>query len=188
MPVKRREIVVRGRDDDLVLHPETIVNHSRTDTDGWRKQAPRVVLLSSGVLYNSSSFFPLSLTRNAATTSTPRFRRPSPLDSTRFQPFATKSERAPASSRRQWVSSGIGNKLCSAELARKITGRPEIRARRAAARKKSCWRSILLDEFFVCGSGNENGTGVPGDLSIPTLPFPSSSKSMEKMRIPFVER
>lgn len=114
---------------------------------------------SSGVLYNSSSFFPLSLTRNAATTSTPRFRGPSPLGSTRFQPFATKSERAPASSRRQWVSSGIGNKLCSAELARKITGRPEIRARRAAAKKKSCWRSILLDEFFVCGSGNENGTG-----------------------------
>lgn len=33
------------RADDLVLHPETIVNHSRTDADGWRKQAPRVVLL-----------------------------------------------------------------------------------------------------------------------------------------------
>ena len=40
MPVKRREIVVRGKgDDDLVLHPETIVNYSRTDADGWRKRA-----------------------------------------------------------------------------------------------------------------------------------------------------
>lgn len=123
------------------------------------------------VLYNSSSFFPLSLTRSAATTSIPH----SPPDSTRFQPPSSPraSEQAPASSRRQWVSSGIGNKLCLAEPARKITGRPEIRARRAAAmaKEKSCRRSILLDEFFVCGSGNKSGPGVPGDLSIPTLTF-----------------
>lgn len=173
MPVKRRKIVVkRKRGDDLVLHPETIVTilgRMRTGSGSKRR-----VYSSSGVLYNSSSFFPLSSTRSAVTTtSTPRFHEaPSPLfDPTRFRP--PSPPRAP--SRRQWVSSGIGNKLCSAESARKITGRLEIRACRARRQRR---RGKVVGKVFCSMSFFFLSTEVRGfrvnsrahlAISIPTL-------------------
>lgn len=56
----------------------------------------RRVYSSSGILYNSSSFFPLSSTRNAVTTtSTPRFHGPPPLFSIRlvFDPLRRRERR-----------------------------------------------------------------------------------------------
>ena len=75
-------------------------------------------LLPSGVLHNSSSVF---LQRSAptllpTTTTTTTAMTTTPL--ARFHPLqATKQPHRP----QQWDSSGIGNKLCSAKSARKMT-------------------------------------------------------------------
>lgn len=86
MPVKRREIVVKGEGARIL---SCIQKRSLPLSDGCRMgggEERRRVYSSSGVLYNSSSFFlSLASTNSAATTSTPRSRGLS-LDSTRFQP------------------------------------------------------------------------------------------------------
>lgn len=153
MPVKRREIVVRGKGaDDPVLHPETIVTTLGRMRTGGRSR--RRVYSSSGVLYNSrSSFFPLSPRLAARRPLQPLVSAGLSLPRLVFNPLRPRErERAPAPSRRQWVSSGIGNKLCSAEPARKITDRPEIRACRSvvtrADKRNLSAPSILLDEFL----------------------------------------
>lgn len=64
-------------------------------------------LLPSGVLHNSSSVF---LRRSS---------NPSPCDP--LGSFSPRSSRGVATPPQQWVSSGIGNKLCSAKSARKMT-------------------------------------------------------------------
>lgn len=138
----------------------------------------RVLYSSSGVLYNSFLFFHLSLTRSAATTSTPRFREPSPLDSARlvFNPLRHRERAGERTNERRHRLGDNGSHQASGINYARLSPREKLRAGPklelvATTKKKSCRRSILLDEFFVCGSRSKSGTDVPSDLSVSTLTF-----------------
>lgn len=135
----------------------------------------RVLYSSSGVLYNSSSFFspPLSLTRIAATTSTPRFRGPSPLDSTRlvFQPLSPPSERQHRlGDNGSHQASGINYARLSPREKLRAGPKLELVARRQRRRRKVV-SEVFCSMSFLSAEVETKRTAVPGNLAIPTLTF-----------------
>ena len=112
-----RIVVVGEKVQDLVLHPEGTIVTTRTDVPEQGADVP-CTLLPSGVLHNSSSVFLQRSTPTLLPTTTTTTTTMTTTPLARFHPLqAAKQPHRP----QQWDSSGIGNKLCSAKSARKMT-------------------------------------------------------------------
>lgn len=125
----------------------------------------RVLYSSSGVLYNSSFFFPLSLTRSAATTSTPR----SPPDSTRLV-FNPLRHRERVSKRRHRLAdngshqaSGINYAWLSPREKLRAGPKLELVARRQWRRRKVVGEVFCSMSFL---SAEVETKAVPAYLAI----------------------
>lgn len=130
-----------------------------SDGCGWAVEAGARVYSSSGVLYNSRPpFLPLSTTRRplqSLVSAGPLF----PPRTTRlvFNPLCRRQERESARHRRlgdngSHQASGINYARLSPR--EKLRAGPKLELVARTVKKRSCRQSILLDKFFVHGSGS----------------------------------